>query len=52
MFLHPIYAAEKLTLHLFLVESVGDVADVEDGGGVLRLLGFLPLPQPLLGASF
>jgi hypothetical protein len=52
MFLSPIYAAQKPTLHLFLIEPVGDVPDVENGGSVLRLLGFLLLPQPLLRTSF
>jgi hypothetical protein len=52
MFLRPINAAQEPTLHLFLIEPVGDVPDVENCGGVLWLLGFLLLPQTLLRASF
>lgn len=39
------------TLHLLLIEPMGDVPDVEDGGRVLRLLGLL-LPDPLLPRPF
>lgn len=38
-------------MHLFLIEPMGDVPDVEDGGRVLRLLGLL-LPGPLLPRPF
>ena len=42
------------TFHLVLVEAVGDVPDVDNRGGVLRLLGLLLqlLPGPLPGPVF
>jgi len=42
----------KHTLHLVLVEAMGDMPYVDDCGGVLGLFRLLHLPQLLPGASF